>query len=199
MSELMHDMEQWLLEFGIFGLFLVAFTESSFFPIPPDVLLIPLSLAQPEKALWFAFLTTVASVLGALLGWYIGKKLGRPILRYIISEERIEKVEEYFQKYGAMAIVIAGFTPIPYKVFTIFSGISNVKIRTLLFWSFIGRGARFFLEGFIILTLGAQAKPFIEENFTLLTIVGGLLIILCFLVYKWMQRKKTNSITSWQK
>ncbi|MBO8178436.1 YqaA family protein [Aeribacillus pallidus] len=191
MSELIHHIEQWLLEFGVIGLFFVSFADSSFFPIPPDVLLIPISLAQPEKALWFAFITTVASVLGALLGWYIGKKLGRPVLRYIISEERIVKVEDYFQKYGSMAILIAGLTPIPYKVFTIFSGISNIKIRTLVFWSVIGRGIRFFLEAIIILTLGAKAKPFIEENFTLLTVVGGVVIIAVFLIYKWLQRKKS--------
>ncbi|MCL6616699.1 MAG: DedA family protein [Anoxybacillus ayderensis] len=184
MSQWIHHLEQWLLEFGVIGLVIVSFTESSFFPIPPDVLLIPLSIAQPEKALWFSFLTTVASVFGALLGWYIGKKFGRPILRYFISDEKMDKVEQYFQQYGAMAIVIAGFTPIPYKVFTIFSGISNINIRTLLFWSFIGRGARFFAEGLIIFMLGAQAKTFIEQHFTTITIVGGIVIIIAFLIYK---------------
>ncbi|MCQ5363465.1 DedA family protein [Anoxybacillus salavatliensis] len=184
MSQWIHHLEQWLLEFGVIGLVIVSFTESSFFPIPPDVLLIPLSIAQPEKALWFSFLTTVASVFGALLGWYIGKKFGRPILRYFISDEKMNKVEQYFQQYGAMAIVIAGFTPIPYKVFTIFSGISNVNIRTLLFWSFIGRGARFFAEGLIIFTLGAQAKTFIEQHFTTITIVGGIVMIIAFVIYK---------------
>lgn len=189
MSEWIHMIEQWLLEYGVLGLFLVSFTESSFFPIPPDVMLIPMGINQPSSALWYAFVTTAGSVLGALLGWYIGKKVGRPVLKFFISEEKIQKVENYFSKYGSMAILIAGFTPIPYKVFTIFSGISKVKIRVLLFWSLIGRGARFFLEAAIILMLGEKAKPFIENNFTMITIVGGLVFIVAYIIYVYFSKR----------
>lgn len=192
MSEWIHQLEEWLLEYGATGLFLVSFTESSFFPIPPDVLLLPMGIANPSRVLWYAFITTIGSVLGALLGWLIGKKFGRPILRYFISEEKINKVENYFQKYGAMAILVAGFTPIPYKVFTIFSGISKIKIRILLFWSLIGRGARFFIEAAIIMALGDKAKPFLEENFTTITIIGGLFIILLYVIYIMIKRKKQS-------
>lgn len=190
MSEWIHTFEDWLLEFGSFGLFIVSFMESSFFPIPPDVLMIPMGIANPDRAFWYAFLTTSGSVLGALLGWYIGKKVGRPILRYFLKEEKIVKVEQYFEKYGAMAILIAGFTPIPYKVFTIFSGISRVKIPTLIIWSIIGRGARFFLEAAIIVALGDKAMPFIEENFAILTAGVGGVAIVAYLIYLFVRKAK---------
>lgn len=190
MSEWIHTFEDWLLEFGSVGLFIVSFMESSFFPIPPDVLMIPMGIANPDRAFWYAFLTTAGSVLGALLGWYIGKKVGRPILRYFIKEEKIIKVETYFEKYGAMAILIAGFTPIPYKVFTIFSGISRVKIPTLIIWSIIGRGARFFLEAAIIVALGDKAMPFIEENFAILTAGVGGVAIVGYLIYLFVRKTK---------
>ncbi|NMH67598.1 DedA family protein [Bacillus sp. RO3] len=190
MSELLHAFEAWLLDYGVWGLILVSFADSSFFPIPPDVLLIPLAIANPENALLYALYTTIASVIGALLGWLIGKKLGRPILVYFFSEKRILKVEEYFNKYGAMALLIAGLTPIPYKIFTIFAGVSGVKIRVLVIWSIIGRGLRFFLEGAIILALGAKAKPFIEENFTLLTLGAGGVLVAVYLVYLIIKKKK---------
>jgi membrane protein YqaA with SNARE-associated domain len=190
MSELLHSFEAWLLDYGVWGLILVSFADSSFFPIPPDVLLIPLSIANPENALLYALYTTVASVIGALFGWWIGKKLGRPILVYLFSEARIQKVEEYFTKYGPMALLIAGLTPVPYKIFTIFAGVSGVKIRVLVIWSIIGRGIRFFLEGAIILTLGAKAKPFIEENFTLLTLSACGILILAYIIYLVIRKKK---------
>ncbi|WP_423408758.1 YqaA family protein [Heyndrickxia sp. MSNUG] len=190
MSEWIHTFEDWLLEFGSVGLFIVSFMESSFFPIPPDVLMIPMGIANPDRAFWYAFLTTAGSVLGALLGWYIGKKVGRPILRYFIKEEKIIKVETYFEKYGAMAILIAGFTPIPYKVFTIFSGISRVKIPTLIIWSIIGRGARFFLEAAIIVALGDKAMPFIEQNFAILTAGVGGVAIVGYLIYLFVRKTK---------
>jgi len=190
MSEILHTIKEWLLEYGIFGLFFVSFADSSFFPIPPDVLLIPMSIANPNSALWYAFITTVASILGALLGWYIGKKLGRPVLKLIISEEKIQKVEYYFTKYGPMAILIAAFTPIPYKVFTIFAGISKISLRVLVIWSIIGRGARFFLEALIIMVLGEKAMPFIEENFTLITFIGSALIIIVYVIYIIIRKKK---------
>jgi membrane protein YqaA with SNARE-associated domain len=196
MSDMIHEVEEWLLEYGLFGLFFVSFADSSFFPIPPDVLLIPMGISNPDSVLWYALVTTIASVLGAILGWFIGKKLGRPVLTLIISEERIQTVESYFTQYGPMAILISAFTPIPYKVFTIFAGISNVKLRVLVIWSIIGRGARFFLEAAIIMVLGSQAKTFIEENFSSATLLAGILLIGGYIFYLMIKKKLHNSPNS---
>lgn len=190
MSEMIHAIEAWLMEYGVWGLFFVSFADSSFFPIPPDVLLIPMGISNPDSVIWYAFITTVASVLGAIFGWFIGKKLGRPVLRLIISEEKIQKVEHYFTKYGPMAILISAFTPIPYKVFTIFAGISKIRLRVLVIWSIIGRGARFFLEAIFIVTLGEKANPFIEENFSLVTIIGSLIIVIAYIIYLIIKKRR---------
>ncbi len=193
MSELLHHFETWLLDYGVWGLILVSFADASFFPIPPDVVLIPLAIANPENALLYALYSTIASVFGALLGWFIGKKLGRPVLVYLFSEKRVQKVEEYFNKYGAMALLVAGLTPVPYKIFTIFAGVTGVRIRVLVLWSIIGRGIRFFLEGTLILTLGAKAKPFIEQNFTMLSIAAGGVLILIYVIYLFIKNKKQRA------
>ncbi|MEI5909403.1 YqaA family protein [Bacillus spongiae] len=183
--------EEWLLDYGVWGLILVSFTESSFFPIIPDVVLIPLALANPDSALLYALYTTLASAFGAILGWFIGKKLGRPILQRFVSEKVIVKVEEYFEKYGSLSILIAGFTPIPYKVFTVFSGVSNMRISTLFFWSLLGRGIRFFLEAALIITLGEQAWPFIENNFTIVTVTVAVVIIIGFVIYRSILKRRS--------
>ena len=193
MSELLHHFETWLLDYGVWGLILVSFADASFFPIPPDIVLIPLAIANPENALLYALYSTIASVFGALLGWFIGKKLGRPVLVYLFSEKRVQKVEEYFNKYGAMALLVAGLTPVPYKIFTIFAGVTGVRIRVLVLWSIIGRGIRFFLEGTLILTLGAKAKPFIEQNFTMISIAAGGFLILIYVIYLFIKNKKQSA------
>lgn len=190
MSELLHVIEEWLLNYGVLGLIIVTFADSSFSPIIPEIVFIPLALANPDKVWIYAFYTTVASCLGALLGWFIGKKLGRPVLLRFIKEETIRKAESYFDKYGPVAILIAGFTPVPYKIFTVLSGVTNIRIRTLMFWSVIGRGGRFFLEAAIIAALGAKAKPFIEQNLTLLTLIGGAVIIAAYVIYLLLRKKK---------
>ncbi len=192
MSEWIHMFETWLMDYGIWGLILVSFADSSFFPIPPDVLLIPMSIANPDSALLYALYTTVASVIGALFGWWIGKKLGRPILVYLFKEERIQKVEDYFNKFGPMAILIAGLTPIPYKIFTIFAGVSGIRIRVLVIWSIIGRGFRFFLEAAIIMALGEKAKPFIEQNFAILSFVVGAVLVVLYIGYVMIKRRRTS-------
>ncbi|GIN63480.1 cytochrome b561 [Robertmurraya siralis] len=194
MSELIHTIEEWLMEYGIWGLALVSFADSSFFPIPPDVLLIPMGIAKPDSVLFYAFITTLTSVIGALLGWYIGKKLGRPVLTYLFKEDKVQKVEHYFTKYGPMAILMAALTPVPYKIFTIFAGVSRIRLRTLVVWSIIGRGARFFAEALLILFLGAQAKTFIDENFAMITIVGAIAIVAMYFIFLYLQKhnhKKT--------
>ena len=166
------------LPFGWIGLFIVAFAESSFFPVPPDVLLIPLCLVSPELALLYAFISTIGSVLGACFGYWIGLKGGRPILKKI-ARRKTERVEKYFQKYGVWAVGIAGFTPIPYKIFTIASGVFKIDFKKMIIASIISRGGRFFLEAVFIMLLGEEIIWFIENYFGLFSflLVAGLIIV----------------------
>lgn len=180
------------LEFGIWGLAVLSFMESSFFPIPPDVLLIPLSLADPSSALWYALVVTVSSVAGAVFGWWIGKALGRRVLEKFFAADKIAAVEGYFAKYGGAALAIAGFTPIPYKLFTIASGICRVRLSELIWWSLIGRGARFFLEAALIMWLGEAAKVIIDEYLGIITIAAVVVIILGYLLYRWIKSSRVR-------
>ncbi|ASV67279.1 YqaA family protein [Cytobacillus sp. FSL W7-1323] len=189
MQEILHLLKEWLLEYGVFGLFFVSFADSSFFPIPPDLLLIPMGLADSDHVYWYAFLTTFASVIGAIFGWYIGLRVGRPVLRALFKEQQIMKVELYFQKLGPLAILISAFTPLPFKIFTILSGISKMKIQTVVLWATIGRGARFYFEAFLIHQLGNKAVPFIKDHFTALTIYMAIFIIIIFITTHYIKNR----------
>lgn len=191
-SQWLDTMMDWFLSYGSWGLAVVSFTESSFFPIPPDVLLIPLGIAQPELVWWYALITTAASVSGALLGWWIGRKLGRPIMLRFFQAETVDKVEGYFDRYGGFSLAIAGFTPIPYKVFTIASGMCRVRIREVIMWSLLGRSSRFFLEALIIALLGASAQTFIEEYFSIITTAVVAVLLLVILIRHLIKRKKES-------
>ncbi len=188
--EFIHSLLDVLSQYGIIGLIIIAFSESSFFPIPPDLLLIPLSIGQPGLAIFYALVTTASSVAGAVFGWWIGKRFGRKVLRKIVSDGIIKKADEYFEKYGGQSLAIAGFSPIPYKVFTILSGISNVRLRDVILWSLLGRGTRFLLEGLVILVLGKSAESFISQYFTWITGLIVIVILLIAGIYKWIKRNK---------
>ena len=126
----------------------MSFAESSFFPIPPDVMLLPMCLAQPKRALFFATLTTVSSVIGGILGYMIGLwgfTWIQPVLQETGYWEQVQVAQEWFTEWGFWAIFIAGFSPIPYKVFTITAGAMGMIFLPFVLASFIGRGARFYL------------------------------------------------------
>jgi undecaprenyl-diphosphatase len=156
---------------GPAGLFVISFIESSFFPIPPDLLLIPLVLADASAWIWLAAITTIGSVLGSLLGYAIGIKGGRPVLHRFAKEERILKTEVYFKKYGDWAIAIAGFTPVPYKLFTIAAGVFRYSISKMLIISVFARGARFFLVAGLLAAWGNEMVVFFDTGFGFATLV----------------------------
>lgn len=172
--------------YGVPALFLLAAAESSFFPVPPDVLLIALSLSLRRRAFYYAAVCTVGSVAGGALGFFIGMKfwaVGKGILFHYVSMETFETVKAYFRDYEAWAIAIAGFTPIPYKVFTISAGFFQVDFTVFMVVSFFSRGARFFLVGGLIYLFGRQIRDFIDRYFNLLTygftaaVVGGFILL----------------------
>jgi len=179
--------EQVFVPLGPLGLFALAFAESSFFPVPPDVILIPLALINPANALFYGFLATAGSVCGALFGYWIGLKGGRPVILKFASERRVSQVESYFNKYGLWAVGLAAFTPIPYKVFTIASGAFRVKnVKGFIMVSFIGRGARFITEALLVMLYGEAILGIMRQYFEQLTVAIAAIAIVAYIVYrKW--------------
>jgi len=175
-----------------------SFTESIFNPIPPDPLLIGMSVLNQNMALVYAALVTVASVLGALAGHWLGLKLGRPIVLKFISEKKVDRVEAMFQRYGSWAILVAAFTPIPYKVFAVTAGVLEMRRRPFIIMSIIGRGTRFFLLGGLIFFFGAAIQEFIETRFEELTVLFAILLIvsliIVFLIIRWRRANGAVSI-----
>lgn len=140
----------------------LSFAESSFFPVPPDVLLAPMVLARPQRGWWLAFLTTIASVLGGLLGYAIGwfaLDLIEPVLENLGYIEAYTTATEWFGRYGFWAVLVAGFSPVPYKIFTIAAGVLNLAILPFVLASIIGRGARFYLLAWCLARFGPAIEP----------------------------------------
>ncbi len=178
-----------LVPLGPVGLFLVAFMESSFFPIPPDLLLIPLVLAAPDLWLLLAAITTAGSVTGALFGYFIGAKGGRPVLHKIVGQKKTEKAEGYFRKYGDWAVGIAGFTPIPYKVFAILAGAMRHNVPRFILVSIISRGARFFLVAGVVWYFG----PVIIASLDLFFYLSMIAAVAIFAAWYMIRRKRHAS------
>lgn len=177
-------------ELGSLGLFLLAFIESSFFIIPPDTLLIGLILINPASALFLAFICTIGSTIGGIFGYYIGVWGGRPLLNRFVKPEKIQKVNNLYDKYGVWAVAIAGFSPIPYKVFTISSGVFKLQLFPFILSSFLSRGARFFLVAIAIMLFG---KTIIANIDKFILIITGFSIItgaLYFFYKKGVFKKK---------
>ncbi len=165
-------------------LFGLSFAESSFFPIPPDVMLAPMSLAKPDKAMYYALLTTIASVMGGALGYLIGMGFYEWIQPLIEGQgrwaEKYQITRQWFEQWGVWAVFIAGFSPIPYKIFTITAGILQMLFLPFLIASLIGRGARFYLVAFLM----KKGGPGMEKNLEkYIDFLGWLVIILGIVIY----------------
>ena len=165
----------------------VSFVESSFFPIPPDVLLIPMVLSERAKWIRYALICTAASVVGALLGYAIGAFLydvvGQPILEFYGSESSFEKISAWYNEWGGWGVLFAAITPFPYKVLTIFSGATGLNLVTFIVVSIIGRGIRFFLVSWLLYKFGEPIRLFIEKYLGLLFTLFMVLLIGGFVVF----------------
>lgn len=183
-----HAMIQYFQQFGTWGLALNSFVESFFLVPPPDFLLIIMDLAKPEKALWYATVCSIASILGGIVGYLIGYIGGRPVFNWIFRKnpEHFEKVEALYDKYGSIAVFFAGFTPIPYKVFTIASGVLGMNVWHFTVASFFGRAGRFFLVSVVLMICGEWVKQYLE-----LVILAVSAVIVVFFVVLWHKGKKT--------
>jgi membrane protein YqaA with SNARE-associated domain len=167
------------------GLFIITFIEASFSPIPPEVLLIPLCLIDPENAIFYGIVATIASVLGALLGYWIGLKGGRPLVRRFVKPNQMKSVENYFNKYGAWAIGLAALTPIPFKIFTITTGTLKFKsIPKFILASAVGRAGRFIPESIFLIFYGRAILDFMLNTFQIMILVIVAFIALFILFIK---------------
>ncbi|UCG38864.1 MAG: DedA family protein [bacterium] len=169
---------------AVTALFLIAVAESSFFPVPPDVLLITMALLRPKEAFVFAAVCSVGSVLGGVIGYFIGWLGGRPLLHRLFSEDKIRMVKNAFEKYEVWAIAIAGFTPVPYKVFTLSAGTFEIPFRPFAAVSAVSRSARFFLVAGAIYVWGDAMRYFLEKYFNWFTLAFMVLLVGGFLVIK---------------
>ena len=174
-------------KYALWILILVAFAESSFFPIPPEVLLIPMIIALPSRAFTYAALCTLASVAGGLLGYYIGAALFQsvalPILEFYHVTDKFDGFADRYNAQGHWAVLIGGLSPFPYKVITITSGATELPLSMFLTWSIIARGVRYFIIALLLWKFGIPIKAFIERYLGLLfglflvLLIGGFYLV----------------------
>lgn len=166
---------------ALYWLFVISFIESSFFPIPPDVMLIPMILAAPKKAWNIAGIATAGSVIGAYLGYIIGvyffQLIAEPLLNFYGYLEKFNSFKELYNEYGVWIVFGAGITPFPYKIITIASGVVHMNLIVFTIASIIARGTRFFLVAWLLKAYGEKMREFIEKNLGWLSVVFLLLLI----------------------
>ena len=170
-----------LSPYALWALAIVSFVESSFFPIPPDVLMIPMIIARPSRAFLIAGVATVASVAGGMFGYYIGAALmdtvGQPILEFYGKADSFAEMSAVFNEYGAWAVVIAGVTFLPFKVVTIASGVTGLPLGVFIVSSIFARALRFFLVAALLWKFGAPIRDFIEKRLGLMFVLFCLLLV----------------------
>jgi len=175
-------------KYGTPALFVHAFAESSFFPIPADVLLIALALGKPKRSFYYAAVCTVGSVIGGIFGYLIGLQLmdlfGNWLFGMYGGMEYYDRISQLYQQYDAWAVFVAGFTPIPYKVFTIAAGLFHVNFLVFTVASILGRGGRFFAVSILIYVFGPTIKTFIDKYFNIMVIIFTILLIGGFFIIK---------------
>ncbi|MGD9770016.1 MAG: YqaA family protein [Pseudolabrys sp.] len=164
----------WLMGF-------VSFIESSFFPIPPDVMLIPMSLARPDKAYFYALVCTLTSVAGGVLGYFIGAVLYDSVGLWLIQlygyGDKVESFRAAYAEWGAWIILLKGLTPIPYKIVTIASGFAGYNLLMFILLSIVARGGRFFLLAFLLHRYGPQARVMLEERLGFWVTIGAIVLV----------------------
>jgi membrane protein YqaA with SNARE-associated domain len=168
----------------------VSFIESSFFPIPPDVMLIPMVLRDRSKAWWYATIATVTSVAGGILGYAIGyfffEAIGKPILNFYGREHALDSFIQFVHEYGVEAVIIKGMTPIPFKVVTIAAGVAKMDLLAFIGASIIARAMRFYLVAALLYFFGQPIREFIERRLTLVTTVFVVVLVGGFVAVKYL-------------
>lgn len=188
MHEIFANMNNWFQSMGVWGLAINSCIESFFLIPPPDFLLIAMDLAKPQSALYYAFVCTLASAIGGSIGYAIGYWGGRPAFNFLFKKhaDKLDHVEKMYKEYGSFAVFFSAFTPVPYKIFTIGSGILRMNFLKFFFVSLLGRGSRFFLVSLVLMFFGEAVKKYLELVILVVTI---LIIIFCVIVYKKSKKK----------
>ena len=175
---------------ALWALAVVSFAESSFFPIPPDVLMIPMIIARPNRAFLIAGVATLASVIGGLFGYLIGwgffETIGQPVLDFYGKAGAMDAFSARFNEYGAWAVLIAGVTPFPFKVITIMSGLTNLSLPVFILSAIIARALRFFVVATLLYFFGAPIRDFIERRLGLMFILFVVLLVGGFALVKYL-------------
>ncbi|MEE9259175.1 MAG: YqaA family protein [Nitrospinaceae bacterium] len=193
--KLLRSLYDWVLHwaatpYALPALFLISFIESSVFPIPPDVLLIAMVVAVPVGWFRYALVCSIGSVLGGMFGYLIGYQfmdlIGMRIVEFYHFQEKFDKIGLLYEEYEAWAVAMAGFTPIPYKVFTLAAGAFEINFLIFVLASTVGRSARFFLIAFLIKKYGPAIKVLIEKYFGIFSIVFFILLFLGFYLLKYV-------------
>jgi membrane protein YqaA with SNARE-associated domain len=168
----------------------VSFAESSFFPIPPDIMLIPMVLANREKAWFYAGICTIASVVGGVAGYAIGylllEYIGQPILAFYGQSGRFDEVVRWFNEWGAWILIAKGWTPFPYKVLTIFAGAAHMNLLAFMAASIVARAMRFYLVAALLYWFGEPIRQFIEERLTMVTTVFVIVLVGGFVAIRYV-------------
>jgi membrane protein YqaA with SNARE-associated domain len=175
---------------AIWALAFVAFVESSVFPIPPDILMIPMIIAAPRRAFWIAFVATAASVAGGAFGYLIGSvffdSIGLPVLEFYGKTDSFASFQARYNEYGAWAVLIAGVTPFPYKVITILSGATGLSFPIFMIASVAARALRFFLIAALLWKFGAPIRDFIERRLGLMFALATAILIAGFVAVRYL-------------
>jgi len=194
---IMRRLYDWVLHwadtpYGTPALFVIAFMESSFFPIPPDVLQIALSAGKPKRSFYYATITLIGSITGAFLGYFIGFALWEALhgvfIPYLFSQKTFDDVQKLYADNAFWAIFTAAMTPIPYKVFTIAAGVGHISLLTLLFASIVGRGMRFYLVALFLWLFGPVVRNWLEKYFEIIAVAFAVLLIGGFVLIKYVMQ-----------
>ncbi|MBI2107099.1 DedA family protein [Candidatus Woesearchaeota archaeon] len=173
--------------FGLWGLFTLSVIESIFFPVPPDILVIILTLQNPDAYWIIALVATLGSIVGGLIGYGIGFLGEKTILEKMFSKKKIDRIHKLFDRYGAGSVFIAAFTPLPYKIFTIGAGVFYINIKKFILASIIGRGGRFLLVGWAVYAYGDSIVGNLNKyviNPITISVIGGVIILILYFKYK---------------
>lgn len=188
MDQIIQLLESW----GLIGLIVASFAESIFSPILPDFLLIPMALANPKNAIFYGLVATVTSVVGGILGYWLGIKYGLPLVKKMVPQKYLKIIDDFTQHNAGWAVFLAAMSPIPYKFVSITSGALRIPLGIFLFASFCGRAKRFLLEGILIYYFGEAAKGMIKSMMDNLLIGSGILVVLIVLGYWFYHQKKSK-------